>query len=237
MNVVAVLSDVLASSEPNTMPDPIHILLDFDGTISLHDTTDLIFEAFADPQWHAVEQEWVSGRIGSRTCMSRQVALMRASPAMLDRLADEIEVDAHLPQLVEVCRERGVGLTIVSDGFDRVIARVLDRFCLRVPVVANRLLPLPGGRWTLEFPHAGSFCAAGTCKCLSVFSQSGAPVVVGDGRSDFCVAEAAQTVFAKAKLAEHCRVNGIPFRPLPHLGAVAHWLTEEVPTLTEQGTM
>ena len=219
------------------MPHPIHVILDFDGTISLHDTTDLILAAFADPQWRDVEEEWAAGRIGSRACMDRQVALMRASPAMLDRLVDDVEVDAHFPQLVDLCRERGIALTIVSDGFDRVIWRVLDRFGLRVPVRANRLVCLPGGRWRLEFPHAGSFCDAGNCKCLSAFRQSSLTVVVGDGRSDFCVAEGADMVFAKAKLAEHCCRSGIPFRPLPHLGALAHWLAETAPTLTEQGTL
>lgn len=219
------------------MTDRLNILLDFDGTISRHDTTDLILSAFADPQWHDIEREWVTGRIGSRACMHQQVALMQASPAALDRLVDGIEVDAHLPQLVDVCRDKGVALTIVSDGFDRVIARVLDRFGLRVRVVANRLVGLPQGRWGLEFPHAAPYCEAGTCKCLSASARSGSTILVGDGRSDFCVAEAASVVFAKAKLAEHCRLNGIPFLPLPHLGAVAHWLADATLPLTTQGTL
>lgn len=219
------------------MTDRINVLLDFDGTISCHDTTDQILAAFADPQWHDVEHEWVTGRIGSRACMSRQVALMQASPDALDRLVDGIEVDPHLPQLVEVCRDRGVSLTIVSDGFDRVIERVLSRFGLSVPVVANRLVCLSEGRWDLEFPNTGSYCEAGTCKCLSASARSGSTILVGDGRSDFCVAEAASVVFAKAKLAEHCRLNGIPFLPLPHLGAVACWLAEAALPLTLQGTL
>lgn len=214
-----------------------NILLDFDGTISLKDTTDLIFAAFAHPHWHDVERDWESGRIGSRECMSRQVALMRASPEMLDRFADDIEVDHHLPRLVETCEDLGVGLTVVSDGFDRVIRRVLDRLEIEVPVIANRLVSQPDGRWTLEFPNAADFCEAGTCKCMPVFTASGTTVLVGDGRSDFCVAGAADVVFAKAKLAEHCRSTGIPFKPLPHLGAVAHWLAEVTPSLTEQGTV
>ncbi|WP_425104621.1 HAD-IB family phosphatase [Ancylobacter sp.] len=219
------------------MKDRINVLLDFDGTVSRHDTTDEILAAFADPQWHEIEHEWVTGRIGSRTCMSRQVALMRASPEALDRLVDGIEVDEHLPQLVDVCRDRGVSLTIVSDGLDRVIARVLRRFDLCVPVIANRLVCLPDGRWSLDFPNAAPYCEAGTCKCLSASSGGGPTILVGDGRSDFCVAEAASVVFAKAKLAEHCRLNGIPFLPLPNLGAVACWLAEAALPLSLQGTL
>jgi 2-hydroxy-3-keto-5-methylthiopentenyl-1-phosphate phosphatase len=34
--------------------------------------------------------------------------------------------------------------------------------------------------------------------------------VVGDGRSDFCIAEGAQLVIAKGQLAAHCRARRIP---------------------------
>lgn len=219
------------------MPNRISILLDFDGTISLHDTTDLILEAFADPRWQDVEQEWVLGRIGSRDCMARQVALMHASPTMLDQLVDRIEVDPHLVDLVQACNTAGVSLTIVSDGFDRVILRVLARLGLQVPVVANRLISLPDGRWTLEFPDSGSACGAGTCKCLVAFTQSASTVLVGDGRSDFCVAEAAAVVFAKDKLAAHCRQSDLAFFPLPNLSVVTRWLAEAVPAFSEQGAI
>ena len=42
------------------------VLVDFDGTIALEDTTDLMLERFANPLWRSVETEWVAGRIGSR---------------------------------------------------------------------------------------------------------------------------------------------------------------------------
>ncbi len=53
----------------------------------------------------------------------------------------------------------------------------------------------------------------GTCKCaiaqkLSV--QSGGPVVlIGDGKSDACLAAEADVVFAKGSLIKHCESNGI----------------------------
>ena len=50
------------------------------GTIVPCDATDFLFERFALPEWREAEQEWQSGRIGSRECMARQGALLRASP-------------------------------------------------------------------------------------------------------------------------------------------------------------
>src|SRR5215470_5000336 len=103
------------------------VLIDFDGTIALEDTTDLILERFADPLWRQVEADWVAGRIGSRECLSRQIDLVRASPAELDRLADEVEVDPEFAEFVAAGRALGLRMVIGSDGFDRIIARVLSR--------------------------------------------------------------------------------------------------------------
>ena len=35
--------------------------------------------------------------------------------------------------------------------------------------------------------------------------------MIGDGRSDMCVASGADFVFARDSLAEHCERNGIPY--------------------------
>jgi 2-hydroxy-3-keto-5-methylthiopentenyl-1-phosphate phosphatase len=48
------------------MPSRVRVFVDFDGTISLEDTTDVILERFADPEWRKVEAEWLAGIIGSR---------------------------------------------------------------------------------------------------------------------------------------------------------------------------
>jgi 2-hydroxy-3-keto-5-methylthiopentenyl-1-phosphate phosphatase len=38
-------------------------------------------------------------------------------------------------------------------------------------------------------------------------------VLIGDGRSDFCISRRADLVFACSKLAIHCEQNDIPFVP------------------------
>ena len=73
------------------------VLVDFDGTVVLQDTTDLILERFADPAWRIIETAWIEGRIGSRECLSQQIDLVRASEAELDRRAREI-----VPEIVKL---------------------------------------------------------------------------------------------------------------------------------------
>lgn len=195
-----------------------HVYVDFDGTIMQRDTTDVLLERFAMPEWHAAEEEWTAGRIGSRECMARQIALLRATPADLEAAVAGLEIDAGFPGFLADCRELGVGVTIVSDGLDLVIRSTLRRHGLDVPYFANHLVFDGGDRWHLEFPNARPTCAAasGHCKCARTEAHADKLVVViGDGRSDFCIAGRADLVLAKFKLIEECRAAGlshIPFR-------------------------
>jgi 2-hydroxy-3-keto-5-methylthiopentenyl-1-phosphate phosphatase len=51
---------------------------------------------------------------------------------------------------------------------------------------------------------------SGTCKCAVAKETKRRTLMIGDGRSDFCVAQTADFVFAKDKLLVHCREHGIP---------------------------
>jgi 2-hydroxy-3-keto-5-methylthiopentenyl-1-phosphate phosphatase len=185
------------------------VLVDFDGTIALEDTTDLVLERFADPLWRDVETDWVADRIGSRECLSRQIDLVRASAADLDRLADEVEVDPGFTDFVAASREIGLPMSIGSDGFDRIIRRVLSRIGITLPVVSNRLLSVDGERWRAEFPYFLGDCRSqsGNCKCAVFGTQP--MILIGDGRSDFCPAAQATLVLAKNSLAMYCQKSGI----------------------------
>lgn len=217
------------------------VLVDFDGTIATDDTTDRLLERYAEPGWHAVEDEWKAGLIGSRECMVRQIALVRATPAELDAFVEEIEIDPAFPAFVALCRSRGVDITVVSDGLDRTVAAVLERHGLDLPFRANRLEWLGGDRWRLLFPHGRADCRAlaGNCKCQFAAAPPGTVrVVVGDGRSDFCVAGEADLVLAKRALAEHAAATGMAHFPF-HCFAeattlLAGWL-DETPTETHSG--
>lgn len=188
---------------------------DFDGTVTRADVTDVLLEAFADPAWHAIEDEWLAGDIGSAECMARQIALIRADRATLDAALDAVPVDPHFAEFAAYCRREGLGLAIVSDGLDYAIRRILTRMgVIGVPVFANHLHLLDHGRYALTSPNAMAGCGAGTCKCRIVAPVSaGETVLIGDGRSDFCGATAATLTFAKDKLLAHCRAERLPHRP------------------------
>jgi 2-hydroxy-3-keto-5-methylthiopentenyl-1-phosphate phosphatase len=141
--------------------------------------------------------------------MSRQARLIRAKPADLKRFIDSIALDVAVRDVIEVCRAARIVFAIASDGYDIVIDGVLERLGIACPRFSNRLRSCGADRWELLSPHAQTPCRvrAGTCKCA--VADPGGAIVIGDGKSDFCVAERAEHVFAKGRLALHCRERGI----------------------------
>ena len=201
----------------------VNIVCDFDGTIALEDVTDGLLERFADASWKDVEAQWLAGRIGSRDCMARQVALIEADQEELNRYLDTIGIDPSFPSFVDQCSKRHeINFLVVSDGIDYAIRRILGNYGLSgLPVKANSLVALPGNRYRLEFPHSKPDCNvhAGTCKCAIAQMHGGeawqanSTLLIGDGLSDVCLASRADFVFAKDRLLDHCRQNSIPHLP------------------------
>ena len=196
------------------------ILCDFDGTIAVDDTTDTLLERFARPGWQALERDWRAGRIGSQACMAGQVALFDMDRAELDAHLAERSIDPAFPAFVKAAHARGVHIEVLSDGLDYAIRTILGREGLDVlPITSNRLEPAGARAWRLAFPNASGLCrvASGTCKCARAGTAQAARkrvLLVGDGASDFCVAEAAEFVFAKGKLVAHCVANEVPHRAI-----------------------
>ena len=211
------------------------VLVDFDGTIAPTDTTDLLLERFAEPEWHSIEDDWKAGRIGSRECLVRQIDLVRATPTEMDSFMNSIEIDPGFSRFVDFVQGLGYPIAVVSDGLDRTIGNVLDRNNIDIEYFANRLEWRGGNRWRLSFPHARSDCSAlsGNCKCSFAEGQPRQlKVLVGDGRSDFCLAGRADLVLAKSGLLNHCRKNDLPHIAFEDFNQVttlfARWLAEHV---------
>lgn len=215
-----------------------HVLLDFDGTVAPDDPTDRLLERFADPAWRCIEAEWQAGRVTSRECMQRQAALLRATPRQLDAAIRAVQIDPAVPRFIAFCGRQGIEVTIVSDGFDRVVGTALRQANLPVRFFANALEWQGGDRWRLALPHCRSDCRTGAanCKCAHGDWNQGRSIVIGDGRSDFCMAARAGFVIAKGALAEFCRARGLPHAAFSNF-AEATWCLAEWLDLQRDGAV
>jgi 2,3-diketo-5-methylthio-1-phosphopentane phosphatase len=191
----------------------LRVFCDFDGTVAQSDATDVVLERLAGEHWRHIEADWIAGRIDSAECMARQIALVEASESALHAVLDSIELDPGFASFAAWCESAAVPLAIVSDGVDVFIHRILARRGLsRLPVIANRLERVGETRYRLSHPWRSEGCGAGVCKCaVTALREAGAepsPIMyVGDGRSDFCVSNRVDVLFAKGALAEYARTR------------------------------
>jgi len=214
----------------------VDVYVDFDGTIAPTEPTDALFDRFADPSWRAIDQAWQEGHLTSAQATAQCVALLRATPEEIADFLRTIPVDPAFPAFVDLCRLNNARVTVVSDGLDLVLRTVLGTAGIDLPCFANQLVWLGGDRWEARFPFRRPDCAfqMGNCKCAHRRRAIAAVnVMVGDGRSDFCIAERCQLVIAKGSLLRRCRENGLPPVGMLHFAdacrGFARWLARQRP--------
>jgi len=223
-------------------PRLINVYVDFDGTIAPDEPTDQLFERFADPGWRAIDEAWLAGRMTSWDAIAQKVALLRASKEEIGEFLGTMRIDPDFPAFVDLCRRHGVHLTVLSDGLDLVLRTVLGAAGMILPCKANQLVWHGGDRWAAAFPHRSSSCSfrLGNCKCAHRQAGAALDVMVGDGRSDFCIAERCRLVIAKGTLLRRCQEHRLPhiaMRGFADANAqFAAWLSEDHAVLADACT-
>lgn len=194
----------------------IRVFCDFDGTITTRDATDFVLERLAPPGWLEIEAIWQRNEIGSAECMRQQMALISCTKKELNFVLDEVEIDEGFSDFAAFCRYSKIPVTIISDGVDYFIHRILSRRKLdEFPVIANKLTITDSNSYRLTSPWRSAACisGAGVCKCSIVGKEKAHRMYVGDGRSDFCVSTNPETVYAKGSLAAYCEKNNTSYTP------------------------
>ncbi len=219
-------------------------IVDFDGTIAPTDTVDALLESFAAPEWRRIEERWVAGHINSQQCMKAQLALVRADRQILEGFLQSVAVDPYFSEFVRYARTFAE-VAVVSDGLDYPIRHALQKLDIPpLPVRANHLV-FREDRLDISFPHMDPGCAhqSGVCKCAVAHALDGgrgrSTVLIGDGRSDRCLARNADHVFAKDSLRRYCEDQGIAHTPFDSfqdvLAVVRTWDTAPFnPSLPER---
>jgi 2-hydroxy-3-keto-5-methylthiopentenyl-1-phosphate phosphatase len=205
---------------------------DFDGTITREDVIDRILEEFADPMWREIEQSWVKGEMGSRDCLAMQTKLIKAKMHELLDFVEGIGIDETFIDFARYCKSKAVEIVILSDGINLLIKSILNRYGLKDIKVFSNGLVHTNGHFEMTFPFFRNDCSSrsGICKC-KIMEELSSPdeinVLVGDGRSDFCIAAKADLTFAKSALLEFCRSEKIPHIEHRKFGDMIGWLRNQ----------
>lgn len=193
----------------------VFLAIDFDGTVSPVDITDAVIKKFASAGWEDAESLWEYGLIGSRECLQQQISLIDAPLMELLKYVDSFSIDKHFSAFVNYLRADNIPFAIISDGFRVFAERLLRNAGLEnLPVYANELIE-SNGKLKISFPNASGHCLSGTCKCAVAENLGeGLPIIlIGDGRSDFGLAEKAVHVISKGSLSMYCEERGVVYTP------------------------
>ncbi len=185
------------------------IYCDFDGTVTKQDSVNEFFELYAAENWMDSEKLWIEGKISSKENAIIQVGLLKnISQKQLDDYINSIEIDDYFLDFVSYVKSKNIKLTILSDGFDLFIQKVLERYNLNIPYYANKFI-YKDGKFSIEFPYYNNNCdkKAGMCKCQKVKEKKFC--YIGDGTSDLCIASKADVLFASKNLHKYCKENDI----------------------------
>lgn len=211
---------------------PLAIVVDFDGTITLRDTGDILMERFCGGGWGDIDPYWEKGLLSGREALARYFGLLPADREGMARYVQEkYRLRPGFREFVHWCTEQGLPLTIASGGLDFYILAILEREGLRVPVYSASA-DFQGFRLRMRFTDGVRSCPeVGVCKCWLVEKMKGEAhtlAYIGDGLTDVCAVRRADRVFARRKLLDYCRRNNIPCVPFESFYEVqevlARWL-------------
>lgn len=195
------------------------IVSDFDGTITERDGLYTFIKEYAKGDWEKIEQDWADGKISSKECLIEEFKLVPdLSEELIAGFVKTICIDEYFKDFYLKISEQNIDFCIVSDGIDYFINKILSMHGLENIKIISNHGEFRGEFFELKFPNDSSECKnnAGTCKCkiISELKKDYNKVIyIGDGVSDYCVADKADLLYAKSRLSDYCRKNNINFIP------------------------
>lgn len=195
------------------------IYCDFDGTITLQDTWIEVGEHFIKnkQKWTELIKQFENQQIGARECFLKECELIENFDIeKFNEIIDNQKLDSKFSDFKIFCDENNIPLTILSEGMDYYISRILGNHKFDVEFYSNAVkFSDDKKKLLLEFPHSDSDCLkCGTSKrniLMNNTADDEISVFIGDGFSDACVVHYADIVFAKKSLASYCWKNNITY--------------------------
>ena len=209
------------------------LILDFDGTITTKDIGVEIIKKYAGPDWKVGLRRWQMGDFDQRQLMEWEFARLPSDrlPEMREFALNEAIIRPGLNELLELCQSNDVPVEVVSNGMMFYIEAVLGRerlsdlaFVAPIPTLSG----IDNGP-VVSFAKGVQTCeATGLCKCArarSLRSNDRKIVFVGDGISDFCIAEKeADFILARSSLRDHCVKNQLTHNRFDYFNDVSRVL-------------
>ena len=191
------------------------IVSDFDGTITERDGLYTFIKEYAKGDWEKIEQDWADGKISSKECLIEEFKLVPdLSEELIAGFVKTICIDEYFKDFYLKISEQNIDFCIVSDGIDYFINKIFEQYNIKNIKIISNHGEFKNGKFEFSFPNNSKNCInnLGTCKCNIVKEMKNLykkVIFIGDGVSDYCVADKADYLFAKSSLIKYCEKNHI----------------------------
>lgn len=220
------------------------ILCDFDGTVTMQDVTDEVLKKFANPSWRDIGRLYSNGIISHAEMNKRFAALLYATPTELKSfIIETIQLRNGFNDFVNLCKELGILLIIVSSGWDFYIkASIKEAIFIKnldeipalkkfsIPVISNHIIfNKINHRWYLKLPWNYCSCKISSpCKGIiaKLLKKKGINDVIsiGNSETDICMAQESDLVFATDSLVDICIKKSIAFQGFKSFAEISRTL-------------
>ncbi|MGC9974778.1 MAG: haloacid dehalogenase-like hydrolase [Gaiellaceae bacterium] len=196
------------------------LVLDWDGTVTVADTMDLIVREFGDADLvdrfsDAFIDDSKPLPVTLQHVIESELATITAPLGdVVDWLLDNVELRPGFVELAE--RERPL---LLSSNIRQLIEPVLEHFDVKADLLANELVSDSGSGWHIQFE--GEICPVCGERCKRQKLPPGEVVYVGNGYSDRCPALASSRIFARCGLARYLDAIGTPYEPFGDFHQIA----------------
>jgi 2-hydroxy-3-keto-5-methylthiopentenyl-1-phosphate phosphatase len=220
------------------------LVTDFDGTLMEQDVGDELMEAlgvFAHPAVREASARLSRREAGSYDWIQAGYGQLAGRQRDVDAVIERMHPRAGAAELFAFCRERGIPVTILSDGMEYYIRKLTAKFGLEPDfLIVNPIRYEADGSYRLGLQNDNEACRwCGCCKAGAVrrLKAEGRKVIyIGDGTSDVYGASFADWTFARGYLARYLRRSGIPAFPFETFHDVLQVLKLRIAAF-EDGTM
>ncbi|MCL2222636.1 MAG: MtnX-like HAD-IB family phosphatase [Oscillospiraceae bacterium] len=209
------------------------IVSDFDGTITIEDSTVELVNNCGNAENDRIEVDFIAGTLSNRDAMAQHFEALKISLAdFTDFIKANINIDPTFDTFLMETGRLGVSLNIVSAGYCQTVETVLgDKRLQGVDIYANVLAGEPYVKSisaTAEPACDKAFGPCGNCKrdCMrAIRHKSGKKLIfIGDGLTDRCAASEADLFFAKDALARYCNEQNLPYIPYKNFNDILNYL-------------
>ena len=191
------------------------LLVDFDETAAEQNVAETLLKEFGGNGWQGFRESFRNGTMNLRHYQEKAFNEIESSLDEMGIVIAELAwIRPGFQEMNNYCSANDIQLSIVTNGLEFYVDALLQKAHLRdIPSYSIKVTGSPK-KLEYSYPYATEECWEwGNCKCKVLFEhRAGGTKIVyaGDGRSDFCVAQQADFVFARSTLLQHCQRLGIP---------------------------